>query len=564
MVILALPQLLWYNIGMFLKITKSNNYQYVQLVRSYREKGSTKHEVLLNLGRLDMIENNPSIQRLALRLVELSKAKQKQTLDLNNASEAEIVNWGYLVYQKIWKEFNLHEFLPSLTAGTRVQFSLNDTCFLMAIQHLLDPMSKRGTFNNQQRYVNMPKVDLNHLYRSLDILCENKERLEEMLFYKNRNLFNMQVDVVLYDVTTFSFESVKPDSLRDFGFSKNGKFNEVQVVMGLLLDCEGRPIGYDLFPGNTFDGNTLEKALEKLQERFHIRKVIIVADRGINSKLNLKKILDKGYSYIFASRLKRMKKSVQKEIFSPEGYQEIIPADSTEPEDRIRYKIIDYTNSFKDKDGNVYNLKENLIITYSLKRARKDRADRERLIEKAKTLLADKSKIKSSNKRGGKRFLKEIGADSDWVLDEEAIKRDEQFDGYYGIQTSEKNLSAEEVLDAYHNLWKIEESFRIMKSTLEVQPVFHWTEPRIKGHFVVCFLAFLLARTLELRLQNAGIKASPEKIREAINSMNFAKVEIDGKDYYIKTKGVDLSNKILRLLRMKQPNNVIAADDFQD
>ena len=554
----------WYNTGMFLKITKSNNYRYVQLVRSYREKGRTKHEVLLNLGRLDLIENNPSIQRLALRLQELSRAKQKQTLDLNNASEAEILNWGYLVYQKIWKEFNLHEFLPSLTAGTKLQFNLNDACFLMAIQHLLNPMSKLGTFNNQQRYVNMPKVDLNHFYRSLDILCENKERLEEMLFYKNRNLFNLQVDVVLYDVTTFSFESVKPDSLRDFGFSKNGKFNEVQVVMGLLLDCEGRPIGYDLFPGNTFDGNTLKKALEKLQERFHIRKVIIVADRGINSKLNLKKILDKGYSYIFASRLKRMKKSVQKEIFSPEGYQEIISSDSTDPEDRIRYKIIDYINSFKDEDGHVYNLEENLIITYSEKRTRKDKADRERLIEKAKTLLADKSRIKSSNKRGGKRFLKEISRDSDWVLDEEAIKRDEQFDGYYGIQTSEKNLSAEEVMSAYHNLWKIEESFRIMKSTLEAQPVFHWTEPRIKGHFVVCFLAFLLARTLELRLQNAGIKASPEKIREAINSMNFAKVEIDGRAYYIKTKGADLSKKILRLLRMKQPNNVIVADDFQD
>jgi transposase len=125
-------------------------------------------------------------------------------------------------------------------------------------------MSKRGTFNNRQRYVTMPKIDL-HLYRSLDILCENKERLEEMLFYKNVNLFNMQVDVVLYDVTTFSFESVKPDSLRDFGFSKNGKFNEVQVVMGLLLDCEGRPIGYDLFPGNTFDGNT--KTIPKLSPK---------------------------------------------------------------------------------------------------------------------------------------------------------------------------------------------------------------------------------------------------------------------------------------------------------
>lgn len=547
---------------MFLKITKSNNYKYVQLVRSYRENGTTKHEVLFNLGRLDKIENNPSIQRLALRLQELSKANQAQkVLDLNKTSEAEIVNWGYLVYQKLWKGFDLHKFLPSLLEGTKVQYSLNDTCFLMAVQHLLDPMSKLGTFNNQERYVNMPKIDLNSLYRSLDVLSENKEKLEKLIFHKNMNLFNMQVDVVLYDVTTFSFESVKQDNIRDFGFSKNGKFNEVQVVMGLLLDCEGRPIGYELFSGNTFDGNTLEASLEKLKKRFSIRKVIIVADRGINSKLNLTKILDKGYGYIFASRLKKMKKSIQQEIFSDEGYQEASFPDSDRQE-KIRYKIIDYTNRFKDKEGNIHNLEENLIITYSEKRAKKDRADRERLIKKAESLLADKSKIKSSNKRGGKRFLKEISPESDWVMDHEAIKRDEQFDGYYGIQTNEKKLTAEEVLAAYHNLWKIEESFRIMKSTLEVQPVFHWTESRIKGHFVICFLAFLLARTMELKLQGAGIKASPEKIREAINSMNFAKVKIDNKHYYIKTKGAELSNKILRLLRMKQPNNVIAAEDF--
>lgn len=418
---------------MFLKITKSNNYKYVQLVRSYRENGTTKHEVLFNLGRLDKIENNPSIQRLALRLQELSKANQAQkVLDLNKTSEAEIVNWGYLVYQKLWKGFDLHKFLPSLLEGTKVQYSLNDTCFLMAVQHLLDPMSKLGTFNNQERYVNMPKIDLNSLYRSLDVLSENKEKLEKLIFHKNMNLFNMQVDVVLYDVTTFSFESVKQDNIRDFGFSKNGKFNEVQVVMGLLLDCEGRPIGYELFSGNTFDGNTLEASLEKLKKRFSIRKVIIVADRGINSKLNLTKILDKGYGYIFASRLKKMKKSIQQEIFTGEGYQEASFPDSDRQE-KIRYKIIDYTNRFKDKEGNIHNLEENLIITYSEKRAKKDRADRERLIKKAESLLADKSKIKSSNKRGGKRFLKEISPESDWVMDHEAIKRDEQFDGYYGI-----------------------------------------------------------------------------------------------------------------------------------
>ncbi|NSW83133.1 MAG: IS1634 family transposase [Syntrophothermus sp.] len=548
---------------MFLKITRSNNYQYVQLIRSYRENGVVKHEVVLNLGRLDTIENNPSFQRLALRLQELSRANPKQIPDLNKASEAEILNWGYIAYQKLWKEFSLHEFLPSLTASTKVQFSLADACFLMTIQHLLSPMSKLGTFKHQQRYVNMPEVSLNHLYRSLDILCDHKERLEQMIFHKNRTIFNMQVDVIFYDVTTFSFESVKADTLRDFGFSKNGKFNEVQVVMGLLLDCEGRPIGYELFPGNTFDSSTLEAALEKLKERFGIRRVIIVADRGINSKINLKRIADQGYSYIFASRLKSMKRSVQEEVFS-DGYQEIaLPG--MDSEEKILYKVIDYVNRVKDEEGKIYELKENLVITYSPRRARKDRADRERLIEKAKSLLENKSRIKASNKRGGKKYLKEAEPGCvDWVLDEERIRKDERFDGYYGIQTNEKNMSAKGVLAAYHDLWKIEESFRIMKSTLEVQPVFHWTERRIKGHFVVCFLAFLLARTLEFKLRKAEVEASADAIREAMNSMNFAKVEIDERDYLIKTRGTDLSNKILRLLRIKPPPNVLPADEFQD
>jgi transposase len=407
-------------------------------------------------------------------------------VDLNSFSEARIVNWGYVVYEKIWKKFGLDSILNGIKKSKKIQFDLNIACFLMTIQHLLEPKSKLATYINQDRYVKLPPVDLNHLYRSLDILCDYKETLEEHLFYKNRHLFNMKVDVVFYDVTTFHFESVKADTLRDFGYSKDGKFNEVQVVMGLLIDCEGRPIGYELFPGGTFEGKTLEASLEKLEKRFGIRKVIIVADRGLNSKINLKKIADKGYSYVVASRIKNMKKSIQEQIFSNNGYTEV----EFDEEERIRYKVIDYVNQVKE-NGKVHKLEEKLIITYSPTRARKDRADRERLIEKAKSLLENKSRIKASNKRGGKKYLKDVGTgECDWILDDEAIARDAQFDGYYGIQTNEKELNVQDVLDAYHTLWKIEESFRIMKSTLEVRPVFHWTEPRIKGHFVVCFWLF--------------------------------------------------------------------------
>jgi len=241
---------------MFIKITKAKTSQYVQLVRSYREDGRVKHEVILNLGKLEQIENNPSFQRLAKRLAEISKVQK--SADIKDCSEADIVNWGYLIYQRIWKEYNLDKLLSHLTRNRKVQFSLNDASFLMVVQHLLQPRSKLATYTHQGHFVNLPKVTLNQLYRSLDLLCEYKEQLEEALFQANRNLFNMQIDMVFYDVTTFSFESVRADSLRDFGFSKNGKFKEVQVVMGLMVDCEGSPIGYELFPGNTFDGKTLD------------------------------------------------------------------------------------------------------------------------------------------------------------------------------------------------------------------------------------------------------------------------------------------------------------------
>lgn len=385
---------------MFIKITKSGQHKYAQLVKSYRENRVVKHKVMLNLGRLDQIENNPSIQRLAVRLQELSKVKNR--VDLDSFSEAQIVNWGYVVYKKIWNEFDLDSILTKLKESGKTQFDLNNACFLMTVQHLLEPRSKLGTYHHQDRYVQLPPVDLNHLYRSLDNLWAHKETLEEYLFRKNRHLFNLQVDVVFYDVTTFHFESVKADTLKDFGYSKAGKFNEVQVVLGLLMDCEGRPIGYELFPGSTFEGKTLEASLEKLERRFGIRRVIIVADRGLNSKFNLKKIVDKGYGYIVASRIKNMPKRIQEEILNSDGYTEL------DPEENICCKVIDYLNQAKD-NGKIFKLTEKIIVTYSPARAKKDRADRERLIEKAKLLLENKSRIKASSKRGGKKYLKGRG-----------------------------------------------------------------------------------------------------------------------------------------------------------
>jgi transposase len=552
---------------MHIKITKSKNFKYLRVVRSFREGDKVRHEEFLNLGRLDLLENSPSFKKIISKLATMVGIK---TQNIHACSEARILNWGYVAYKKLWSKFKLDEILSTVQSKLgKSQYNFNSACFLMVIQHLLSPTSKLGSYRAQHHYAGLPHVGLNHLYRSLDILSEGKEVIESHLFQMNRDLFNMKIDVVFYDVTTFHFESVKQDGLREFGFSKNAKFNEVQVVLGMLVDCDGRPVGYELFPGNTFEGKTLETALESIEKRFGIRNIIIVADRGINSKLNLKQVSDKGYGYIVASRIKSMPEKLQAQILNDKEYAKLR---EDETSGIVKYQIIDYVNQFKIKVENcddvthkskyiLVELPEKLIVTYSDKRAQKDKADRERLLEKAKYLLKDKSKIRSSNKRGGKKYLKEIKK-ADWELDCELIENDAKWDGYYGIQTSEKNLSAEHILGAYHTLWRIEESFKIMKSTLEVRPIFHWTEKRIKGHFVVCFMAFLLERTLEIKLKNAQLSASVQNIRDALNSMQLAELELQNEKIFIKTKSDGLGAKILRCLKIQPLKNITPANEL--
>jgi transposase len=539
---------------MFIKITKSGKYKYAQAVESYRKDGQIKHRVLFNLGRLDVIKNNGSYQNFARKLLELSNAET--ALNLDQISEAEMSNWGYAAYRKIWQCFDLDKILSSIASKTKITYSLSETSFLMAISHLLAPSSKLACYNSQNRYTGLEPVELNNIYRSLDILADSKEEIEGKIFEINRNLFNLSVDILFYDVTTFSFSSVIQDSLKDFGFSKAGKPSKVQIVMGLLIDCYGRPVGYELFPGNTFDGKTLPAALEALEKRFGIRKVIIVADKGITSKINLKEIIDRGYSCIFAYRLKAAPDKIKDEAFSG-GYTDI-----NDESGQFRYKVVDHMYNFY-ADSKKVSIPQKIIITYSQARAKKDRIDRDRQVEKAISLLEDVSKIKASNRRGAKKYIAQKANNINYTLDLDAIKTDEKFDGYYAIATNEQNITAKDVIQAYHNLYKIEHSFRLMKSNLEVAPIFVWTPKRIRGHFVICFLAFLLARHLEYKLAKNSISASQEKIRDALNSLNFAKITLCGNSYYIKTKAEDLAYKILRILKIPSPKNITPIEELK-
>lgn len=580
---------------MFVKAYKSRGHTYLKIVRSVRKNGTPTHEIIANLGRADRLKNGEldgivkSLKKYTHQDEAGANAWRK---DISTMTEEDRVNYGYLAYRALWQQFGLHQALTDFSTDRKISYDYAATVFSMVVNHALNPSSKRALHENKNTYAGLNNgLQLHHLYRSLDLLAEHKSKLETFLFNKNRTLFNMIVDVVFFDVTTFYFESQQADMLRDFGFGKDGKINEVQVVMALLIDSDGRPITFELFAGNTFEGHTLLTTLDRLKDRFQIRQVIIVADKGLNSKLNLKEIKDRGYDYIVSCRLKNLPQKTKDRALDDSGYASITPealwgesqpksatkkkksgetdSQPETPRHTFKYKVLDYTNVLKYPDAAqgktvTVTLAEKLVCTWSSKRAAKDRADRQRQIEKAEKAINSNQKSILSH-RGYKRYIQTGGTDTDVLLslNQDKIEAEARFDGYTALQCSRADMDAVAVMRAYRQLLKIEESFRVMKTTLRTRPVFVWSPAHVKGHFVMCFLAFVLERELEYRLNKRGINNSPERIKAALRSMQCSELSIEGERFFLKGKHEPLASKICGLLKMKQPVHLMTEPQWQ-
>lgn len=490
-----------------------SNSTSLQICQSYRnDAGQPRSKVLLTLGPKDELLQSGQVTKLISSLAKLAGIQERSDLFKDDILE-EIFrsNWGvpYLLTH-LWDVFELQNFFKQ--QKLKIKFDLNQTILNQVVDRFLKPRSKLGFYENQHDYLTSNhKLKLHHLYRSLSALARLKPNLEKHLLDVNRNLFNMKVDIVFFDATTIYFQSDKVDDLRKFGFSKDCKFNDVQIVMGLLMDEDGRPIGFQTFPGNTFDGKTLIKAVTDLKATFAINKLIIVGDRGICSQANIDAIKESGYEYIVGTSLKKQDRKLQEQILDDNGYTSVNKSDLEE----FKYKEI----QLKD---------ERLIISWSSSRARKDFYDRERLVEKANEILDGKSKLK---KPGKAKYLK-INEEVQY-LDEARIMDDAKWDGYYGIKTNVcKDLKSEtEIYDAYKQLWRIEDCFRVLKSHLKIRPVFLWNPEHIEGHLVLCFLTFVFERHLEIELRKKGVETSPTKIRAALEKLQASIVSAGGKEF---------------------------------
>ncbi|MFL1059200.1 IS1634 family transposase, partial [Mycoplasmopsis synoviae] len=333
-----------------------------------------------------------------------------------------------------------------------------------------------------------------------------------------------------------------------FGFSKDNKVNQTQVVLGLLIDDMGIPIYYDLFPGNTSDFLTLKPVLENIKKDLGIEKITIVADRGLNSKSNLLAIKEAGYDYIMAYKIKGKENKI-KGIYDLETYKMMY--------EEFGVKKQDHKEFFKS-NNTFYEIDNKLILTFSRKRQRKDKKDCERLIKKAKKLL-NLSAIKSEMKRDDKKYLK--FAANEVELDHQAILKDEAADGFYGILTSHEDMDEKEIIKQYSKLWKIEESFRVMKTNFELRAIFLSAEKTIKGHFLICFLALTIQRYLEFVLDCCGYPMPTNKIIDAIKNQKLSIIpEINT---YIKTEESEDFKIILKVLGIKPIETIGKYEDIK-
>ena len=272
---------------MFLRIQRKASGDYLVLARTYRENGKIKHEHIASLGRVDQLNQKGTLYKLAKKLLEL--ANQRNHYDISTMEEKERLCWGPVaVLRAVWKQFRLNTFFQKLQEGRKIQYKLLETLFLMVLDRMMQPQSRLQSYQKQNRWWDMEEVKLQWLYRTLDFAAQHKEQIEDHLFQMQKSLFGVKVEVVLYDVTTLFFESVRADDsengLREFGFSKDGKFGEVQVVFGLLINTEGRPVGFEVFRGDVYEGHTLVQSLNKLKKRFEIDRVIVVGDRAMLSR----------------------------------------------------------------------------------------------------------------------------------------------------------------------------------------------------------------------------------------------------------------------------------------
>jgi len=548
---------------LFVRIKERNNgKRVVQIVESIRQGDKVRQKVFRHVGQgltdqeiqvlkglaEAIIVEHKNAQHPVLPFIDPSQfyapVKRKRSIDdrvrvSDLREQKRIVNGIVDVFGKLYDDLGF----AHIIRNTRKNAQWNAILKACVLARMATPLSKRATSFLLDRDYDI-HIPYEKIYDMMDHLVKQEKRVKKLIAQNTLGLFPQEVDVLFFDVTTLYFESTDSDELRDFGFSKDCKFKEVQVMLALVTTTDGHPVDYRLFPGNTYEGHTLVEMVKDLKRQYKVNDILLVADRAMFNDTNLAFMDQEGIHYIVAAKLKSLSKMLKSQILDSRGYRAAVVSDE-----------LHWVNEFEHKG-------RRLIVGYSTNRARKDAADRRRLVERLLKKAKD-GKIRLKDiipNYGTKKYLEIIGGEA--RVNDAKISNDAQWDGLHGVVTNCQTRQTREILSRYRQLWQIEESFRVNKHNLKMRPIYHWRPHRIRAHISICFIAYSMIRYVDHKMRANRFPMSIETIRDELRHVQSSIVvhQQTKQRYVIPSKTNSLQQAIYRCFGIKRSLSPYAID----
>jgi len=527
---------------MFFRTKTSGPRTYLQVVENRWEDGRSRQRVVATLGRLDQLQQSGQLEALLIsgaRLAESVLVLTDHARGRLPAYTSRRIGPG-LVFQRLWQQTGCQHVIRQLLKGRRHEFPVERAIFLTVLHRLFDPGSDRAAekWKNDYQIEGCESLQLHHLYRAMAWLGEElpraqqggktpfaprctKDLIEERLFAHRRDLFT-ELQLVFFDTTSISFEGQGGETIGRHGHSKDHRPDLKQMIVGVVLDGQGRPICCELWPGNTADVTTLIPVVDRLRQRFAVGRVCIVADRGMISQETIEELEKpgRGWLYILGARM-RAQKEVNEEVLARAGrYRVVHPrrpeSDAPSPLDVKEVRVED----------------RRYIVCRNQDEARKDAADRQAIVASLREKLQSGEKGLIGNK-GYRRYLCSAGPDH-FQVDEAKVAEEARYDGKWVLRTNTE-LDAAEVALQYKRLWMVEAYIRSCKSLLQTRPIYHKCDETIRGHVSCSFLAIVLRQELEARLARRGEDLEWADVIQDLDRLQLAEVGQDGKRFLLRS-----------------------------
>lgn len=544
---------------MYLKKTPSANGRVrLSIVDSYydKDKKCSRQITVESLGFLDELEKeyDDPISFFSNRVEQLKEEKKTKKTpmtfvfhDTDKIEQDAILrkNFGYTALSKIYHELGIHTFLTNRQRHTKDDFDADTIMKLLVYSRLLNPASKKKTFENRNWFFEKDDYSLDDVYRCLNFFSKHKENLQFWINDKIKDLYGRDTSLIYYDVTNYYFETDTVDNFRKKGVSKEHRPNPI-VQMGLFIDNKGLPITYELFPGNTNDCLTYRPNFARIKKEYNLGRVITVADKGMTTGDNIWYTTHTPTKdgYVFSMSVRGSEKELKQYVLEEKDYQWL--GTEYKRKSRLFPRTIQITSSDGKKIKKVVHEKQ--VVFYSEKYDKRAKADRAIALAKAQDLITNPGSYTRATSYGAAKYVKNINFDKETgeilkptqllELDMAKLREEEALDGYYVIVTSEYKESDDKIIDMYRGLWKIEESFRVTKSDLEARPVFVSTQDHIEAHFLICFVALVIARILEMKTEH---KYSITKLLETLSKAECSYIQ---QNYYLFDYFNDILNEV--------------------